>query len=125
VLVVDDDDDVRQTVRIILEDEGYHVDEAPDGMLALERLRESPLGTVVLLDLQMPRMDGRQVLQAVAAHTELAQRHAYILLSAQVDRRLPSAVRRLLADLHVGVLGKPFDVEQLLAMVQDAARTLT
>jgi GAF domain-containing protein/DNA-binding response OmpR family regulator/anti-sigma regulatory factor (Ser/Thr protein kinase) len=66
-LVVDDDADLRQLVRRILEREGYAVLEAENGRVALERARETPPGLVVL-DLTMPEMDGFEFVREFRAH---------------------------------------------------------
>jgi CheY-like chemotaxis protein len=67
VLIVDDDEDIRFTVRAMLEDLGEHtVSEAPDGPSALALLRAATEQYVVLLDLLMPNMDGIEVLRGVA-----------------------------------------------------------
>ena len=57
VLVVDDDDGIRTSLRLALEDHGYKVLEAPDGETALDRMRTEP-PDVVVLDLMLPGMDG-------------------------------------------------------------------
>jgi DNA-binding response OmpR family regulator len=62
VLVVDDDANIRATVRMCLEAEGYAVDQAADGGGALGRVRRDP-PDLILLDLSMPRMDGMALLQ--------------------------------------------------------------
>lgn len=124
VLVVEDDAVIRQTLREILEDEGYVVYEAPDGRPALARLRESKESLVVLLDLNMPGMNGRKVLEAVAAHNALAARHAYVLLTAN-GPTLPLSLAHLLTLLHVPVLPMPFDLDDLLAAVMRATARLT
>ena len=49
VLVVDDDDFIREALRELLSEEGYTVYEAPDGKAALQRLGDHPTGMVVLL----------------------------------------------------------------------------
>jgi len=67
VLVVDDDEDVRFTLHTLLEDEGYAVYKAAGGEAALARLRAHPCGMVVLLDLNMPDLDGAGVLAAMVA----------------------------------------------------------
>ncbi|HEV8194750.1 MAG TPA: response regulator [Ktedonobacterales bacterium] len=123
VLVVDDDDDLRSSMRLLLEDAGYRVVEAPDGKPALERLREAEHRMVVLLDASMPGIDGIQVMQAVAAHEQLATRHAYVLVTALHDL-LPHVVVQLLKSLGVPVLAKPFDIDHLLAVVQAAKEVL-
>lgn len=123
VLIVEDDEPLRQTLRLLLEGEGYGVSEAPDGRPALERLHTSPQRLVVLLDVQMPGMDGRQVMEAVAAHDMLATRHTYILMTANAHT-LPLPFAILLTQLGVPVLAKPFDVDRLLATVAQAAQRI-
>ncbi len=60
VLIVDDDDDIRETITIVLEDEGYSVASAANGEEALAYLRAgtTSLPQLILLDLMMPVMDG-------------------------------------------------------------------
>lgn len=123
VLIVDDDADIRASLRYFLEDVGYRVYEAPDGRPALRRLHESPSRMVVLLDLQMPGMDGKQLLQAVADHDTLASRHAYIVMTAST-KTLPLGFATLLTDLRVPVLTKPFDLAALLDLLQVTAKRL-
>jgi CheY-like chemotaxis protein len=60
ILVVDDDEDIRQTLATLLEAEGYDVNLAIDGADALRALADGPLPDVILLDLAMPRVDGRE-----------------------------------------------------------------
>ena len=123
VLVADDDPDIRDTVCDILEAEGYGVLEAQNGLEALDLLRATSPPLVVLLDLQMPQLDGAGVLRVVAANKQLATRNHYILMTAH-RRSLPLAFAHLLFRLHILVLPKPFDVEQIVTMVADAAHML-
>ncbi|HWL84368.1 MAG TPA: response regulator [Polyangiaceae bacterium] len=60
ILVVDDDVDIRETISMILEDEGYAVACACNGLEALEYLRENGAPDLILLDLMMPVMDGAE-----------------------------------------------------------------
>lgn len=60
VLVVDDDPDIREALQEVLEDEGIPVVCVEHGRAALDVLRREPKPCVVLLDLMMPVMDGRQ-----------------------------------------------------------------
>ncbi|HXQ60244.1 MAG TPA: response regulator, partial [Acidimicrobiales bacterium] len=57
LLIVEDDERIRASTRLALEDEGYDVDEAGSGEVALERFTEQP-SDVVLIDLMLPGMDG-------------------------------------------------------------------
>lgn len=123
-LVVEDDRPIRETLRWALEDAGYEVGEAEDGLAALDALRASAQRMVVLLDLRMPRLDGAGVLSAVARDRQLSTRHAYILMTA--DRYQPTAsFAQLLATLHVAVMRKPFDLDELLDTLERATGRLT
>ncbi len=124
VLVVDDDRAIRETLRLLLEEEGYLVSEARDGLHALEVLRDSPQPLVVLLDFMMPRLDGAGVLRAVVEDPVLKSRHAYVLVTANAHA-IPAAVTHLLADLSVPVLPKPLDLDELLETVEDGACRVT
>jgi CheY-like chemotaxis protein len=123
VLIVEDDADIRDALRFALEDAGYVVYEAPSGEPAMRLLHESQRHMVVLVDLNMPGMDGKQVLAAIAQHDTLATRHAYIVMTAN-EKTLPLTFVNLLANLHVPILAKPFDVEQMLEMVHHADQPL-
>jgi CheY-like chemotaxis protein len=122
--VVDDDEAIRESVRWVLEDAGCVVDEAADGRHALNHLHASRKPLVVLVDWKMPGMDGHRLLEVVAADEALAERHAFILMTAN-DKTLPLAVANLLVRLHVPVVGKPFDLDALVATVEEAGRRLT
>jgi len=66
ILVVDDDDAVRSSLRLLLESHGYRVCEAPDGVEALiERRKSAPL--LAIVDLDMPRMNGLEFTRMVKA----------------------------------------------------------
>jgi len=60
ILVVDDDPDIRESLREVLEDEGYAVACVGNGREALDYLHREPRPRVILLDLMMPVMDGGQ-----------------------------------------------------------------
>src|SRR5690348_10957850 len=122
VLIVDDDEDIRFTVRAMLEDLGAHtVSEAPDGPTALALLRATDERYVVLVDLLMPNMDGIEVLREVAKDQRLATRHTYILVT--VSRRAGSEELAQSLAFDVSVVPKPFSLDVLLDTVaQSSAR---
>lgn len=119
VLVVDDDNEIRQSLRFVLEDTGFRVLEAVDGIAALEVVRHEPARLVVLLDLLMPRLDGLGVLRTVAADPALAAGRAYVLLSAHGRRPPPD-----LEDLLFAEIPKPFDLTGLLDTLAAAVASL-
>lgn len=119
ILVVDDDEGVRETVRMALEDEGHTVVEADDGGEGLRLLQTSRTAMVVLFDLIMPRVDGATFLEGVLADPALARRHAFICFTASPNRLAP-ALDGLPNDVPVVVLSKPFEVDGLYDVVEQA-----
>ena len=115
VLVVDDDDNVRQLLRRMLEPEGYTVVEAENGRAALERLREA-IPSVVLLDLMMPEMDGFEFVAEFRRHE--AWRAIPIVVVTAKD--LSGADRERLNGYVQKILQKgAHSREQLLAEVRE------
>ncbi|MFI5272283.1 MAG: two-component system response regulator [Ktedonobacterales bacterium] len=123
VLIVDDDTAIRQTLRSALEEEAYTVLEAGEGRAALRLLRESAEPLVTLLDLRMPVMDGESVLRAVEADPPLARRHAFVVVTANQEALTPASVA-MLVRLGVPVVAKPFDLDDLLRVVETASYRL-
>src|SRR3712207_3813658 len=105
VLVVDDDDAIREVVQEILEGEGYRVSTAADGREALDRIAQvSP--ALVLLDMRMPVLSGWDVAR------ELRDRRVdvpVVVMTAAQDAR--AWAREISA---AGYLAKPFDIGDLL-----------
>jgi DNA-binding NtrC family response regulator len=112
VLVVDDDPGVRESFRLILEEQ-YDLVDAPDGPQALALLHTQHVD-VVLLDIRLPEMDGIEVLERIKAHDEGIE---VILVTAV------KTVRTAVAAMKLGAfdyLTKPFEEEELLALVRRA-----
>ena len=123
VLIVDDDDEIRTSLRFLLEGEGYQVEAVHDGEAALTLLCASHARQVVLVDHLMPQLDGIGLLNAIAEDRRLL-RHGYILMSAE-PAALCHALNSLRLPLPVPVLFKPFDVSSLLDIVGRVARRLS
>jgi len=123
VLIVDDDADICESLRWLLEDEGYEVLWTHDGAAVLPILRSGDHPFVVLLDYLMPGVDGREILELVAADPSLSAAHTFLLMTVQA-RTLPPRLRQLLTALAVPVVLKPFDAADLLAKVGQAAGRL-
>ncbi len=116
VLVVDDDDVIRQLIGVNLELEGFQVFTAVDGVDALERVRECD-PVVVTLDIMMPRMDGWDA--AARLRDDPATAHVkVVLLSARAQEADIKRGTRLGVDAY---LTKPFDPEELVAVVRRLA----
>ena len=123
VLIVDDDKPTRDVLRFMLEEEGYIIAEAADGTSALNVLRASVTPLITLLDLDLPHADGVAVLNAVAATPTLTARHRFILLTA-VSRRRVQEADEICARLGVPIQLKPFEMDDLLRAIADAAGTI-
>jgi DNA-binding response OmpR family regulator len=72
VLLVDDDQEARLLMRSLLEGEGYEIQEAVDGHQAMDTLKVNPEFSLVILDLRMPGMDGREVLKLIRGSVDTA-----------------------------------------------------
>jgi CheY-like chemotaxis protein len=108
VMVVDDDPFVRESIKEILEDEGYDVITATDGADGLRVLRMLPNAPcVVVLDLMMPIMSGEEMLKA------LKTVHAF----AAIPVTIVTASGAPKPDEAAGLLRKPLDLDSLLRVV--------
>jgi CheY-like chemotaxis protein len=113
VLVIDDDEGIREVLRDILEAEGYRVATAANGREALTRLRgEGDCPCIILLDLMMPVMDGWAFRGEQTQEPSLAG-IPVVVLSAESS---PSTQTRTLA--ATGHLTKPVRLEELLHTVR-------
>jgi chemosensory pili system protein ChpA (sensor histidine kinase/response regulator) len=112
VLVVDDSLTVRRVTQRLLAREGYRVMLAKDGLDALERLAEE-LPAVVLSDIEMPRMDGFDLVRNLRADPKLADLPVIMITS-----RIAQKHREYAAQLGVNhYLGKPYSEEELLGLI--------
>jgi len=114
ILVVDDDDDFRIGLRAALEMKGYQVEEAANGEQALAKLAaKAPL--LVLLDLQMPVMNGREMLQRMRANADLKEVPVVIIsgFGFEWEAELMGAQ---------GYIGKPFEPEELQKTIANLLR---
>jgi two-component system, chemotaxis family, chemotaxis protein CheY len=118
ILVVDDDEGIRTALQEVLADAGFQVQGAGDGMEALELLRRES-GWMVLLDIMMPRLDGRQVLQRLQQEPALRKDNKVVLMSA--GWRLDSEGLTLRSEIVVASLRTPVDLEELLALARHLA----
>lgn len=105
VLVVDDEEDVREGLRELLEEEGFAVEVAGDGRQALNVLaRLRPC--VIILDILMPGMNGDEVYEAMQTDPALAG--IPVIVSTSDSTRAPSGVL---------LMKKPINVQRLLQAV--------
>jgi DNA-binding response OmpR family regulator len=112
VLIVDDDDAIRNMVERVLRREHFEVESARDGFEAIEKLTCNDYATV-LLDLMMPRVDGLGVLRYL--ETEHKEPPRVIVMTANLQSAMESAT----APPVFRVLPKPFDIHQLVTDVRE------
>lgn len=125
VLIADDDDEIRASLRLALEDAGHTVIEAADGATALAILESSSRALVALLDYRMPEINGTGVIAALADDEgRLQSHHAVLLFTAANAATLNSTTDVLFPGQVVRVIAKPFDVDEILGAVAEAERTL-
>jgi excisionase family DNA binding protein len=117
VLIVDDDERLREYIRVNLEMEGFEVREAGSAEEGLAVLDEEP-PDLILLDVMMPRVDGWEMLARVR------ERHGrdsipVVMFSGKTDEAATSAEERGAQ----AFIGKPFDPQQLIASTKQLLRT--
>ncbi len=110
ILVVDDDPDIRDSLREVLEDEGYEVDCVANGREALDHLRRAkPHPCVILLDLMMPVMDGSQFRKEQKQDPEIANIPLVVITA--------TGKRPVLVDA-VELVMKPLDLDRLFEAIE-------
>jgi CheY-like chemotaxis protein len=104
ILVVEDDDDIRDSLKELLEEEGYRVDTAANGQQALIKLQESELPRLILLDLMMPVMDGWQFQKELRDVPNLARLPVIVISASKFSREPLNAAAFIPKPLDAGVL---------------------
>lgn len=116
ILIVDDEEDIRDLVRAYLEKEGYQVFEADNGVDAV-KLARSLILDIIILDIMLPNMSGLEVLTTLRQESDVY----FIMLTAKTEE-----VDKLVG-LNMGAddyLTKPFSPRELVARVNAAVRRL-
>jgi CheY-like chemotaxis protein len=106
VLIVEDEDDIRELVANALEQEGFQVYQAESGARALELLKEMPHPSLILADLMMPVMSGWDLIKVLSQDDRLATLPVVVI--SAVDHTAPQGFRRI---------KKPFDIDELIRIV--------
>ena len=114
VLVIDDDEDIRDSLVSLLRSEGYGVTGAKSGTEALEIFKDGAVPpSVILLDLRMPTMSGQDFVGKIDGDGKWADTRIIICTAGRCP---PEFAARAFA-----VLQKPFDLDRLLELVKDAS----
>ena len=113
ILVVDDSITVRRVTQRLLQREGYRVALAADGLQALERLQEER-PTVVLSDIEMPRMDGFDLARNIRADPRLSDL-PIVMITSRIAGKHREHAKELGVDHY---LGKPYSEDELMSLVR-------
>ncbi len=116
VLVVDDDEMIRRLIQHILVKNGYNVETAVDGGVALEKIERDGYVAIVL-DLMMPRVDGFEVLRRLAKERPEFMHHTVVATA------FPREVAAGKVDEVCRVIIKPIDTRELLDAVRHCAES--
>jgi two-component system, chemotaxis family, chemotaxis protein CheY len=114
ILIIDDSATVRQQVRMALESAGFDVEEAVDGADGKDRIGRSANLSAVVCDVNMPRMNGIEMLEAVKGDP----RHAKLPIMMLTTEGQPALVKRARAAGATGWIVKPFKADLLIAALQ-------
>lgn len=114
ILVVDDEKDVRNVVKVVLEDAGYKVATVSDGPNALKKLRKE-LRDLVLIDMFMPRMSGRELCERIRSDKKLKKLKCAFLTVAEFSDAGKEELKRMKV---LDYIKKPFDNKDLARRVK-------
>lgn len=124
VYIVDDDPGIRDSLRFLLEEAEYEVQEARDGWEALEFLHTDGPPCVLLLDRMMSRLDGIQTLRQLVAKSDQIKRHTAVLfMTARSDPPEPD-IAAFVEQHTFATVSKPFNLDTLIALVGKASKQL-
>ncbi|MBL8865531.1 MAG: response regulator, partial [Planctomycetia bacterium] len=119
VLLVDDSPSVRRVLAALAERQGWTAIAAKDGVEALELLRRGPLPDIVLSDVEMPRMDGFELLGSIRGQANLARLPVVMITSRAAEKH-----RRKAMDLGASAyVTKPYQDEALIDIVRHLVRS--
>ena len=111
ILIVDDEERMRHLLSIMLSRKGYHVDQAGDGVAALEMIGAKPFD-MIITDIKMPRMDGVELLKKIMA-MDIPSPVVFITAYATVESAV-EAMRKGAVDYII----KPFEEDRILLTVE-------
>lgn len=116
IWIVDDDEGILDAVQIVLEQEGYDTEQITNPAGVVDRLAQETHPDLILLDILMSGVDGRDISQAIKGNEKTRDIPILIMTAnIQAEKRFEEAK----AD---ALIKKPFDIDDLIAKVQQYAR---
>lgn len=116
LLVVDDDAQIRALLRMVAERCGYEVDDARDGLDAMQLL-ETHEYSIAMIDLMMPRLSGYDILERLHG---APKRPKFIVVTAMADEY----IARITPALADAIVRKPFDVTMLTSVIRSLSAAI-
>jgi DNA-binding response OmpR family regulator len=118
-LIVEDDEAISDTLALVFTEEGFQVRTARNGEEALEMLKHAP-GSIVLLDVMLPKLDGFGVIQALEAAQQLDHHQIVLMTAGPQSPRIQDLLR---AGKVAAFLRKPFELDELVTLMQQLAHS--
>jgi CheY-like chemotaxis protein len=112
ILIVEDEDDIRESLQEVLGSEGYNVNVASNGKEALEMLNSIPTPDLILLDLLMPEMNGMEFREK-QMQMEKFSNIPVVVMSAD------NYAKQKAKKMHAGFLKKPFELSDLFMKINE------
>ena len=119
VCLIEDDEGIREVLRMLLEDAGYRVHEAADGLSGYALLCDALEPVVALVDHKLPALDGCDLLELIATDERLRAWHVFIFVTAS-PHHAEQDCGETLDELDTPILPKPFDIDDVLDAVAAA-----
>ena len=113
ILIVDDEEMNREVLSMVLQKEGYSVDEAENGAVALQMIEKEEYA-LIFMDINMPIMDGYETIDAIKKR--LQKQINIIVLSANLDKQSIERVLALGADNYIH---KPYNLQSMLKILRE------
>lgn len=114
ILIVDDEYLIADILGFALEDEGFLVEKASNGLKALEALKEKRV-QLVITDYMMPLLDGKELVRSMREDPDLSDLPVILMSGAQANQGDPK--------LFAAVFDKPFDMDGMIAKVRELLGT--
>jgi CheY-like chemotaxis protein len=113
ILIIDDDEDTRELLRLIVDSQGHEVAVASDGAEALVQVQVGSRPDLIVLDMMMPNLDGEGFMRALKGHPDLAQVPVFVVSGHHAARQKASEIGAS------GCFVKPVELADLLAVIEE------
>lgn len=118
ILIIDDEPTISMVLKELLCDEGYEIIVASDGLTGLHYLEEEPFPEIILMDLLMPGMGGREIVNIIRAKPDLAKIPIILLTGAMLN----------ISDFppegsYQDIINKPFEIEDVISKINSLVKS--